>query len=368
MTPPPPPNEAPWGDPYMGEIRMMASDRAPVGWVTCDGQTLAKGDHPRLFEKMGTAFGGDGPSFKLPDLRGRAPMQVGRAHPLGRAGGSEKVELEATHLPSHGHGVNATTNEASSQNVAGHVPAVLGGTGKDAYGTDEPLRGIRADTVSGTGGDEPHENMQPFVCLNFVMALEGDWPDPGPQPVPPPTEDPFVGEVRLWAAGGDFYESHFLPCDGRELPIQHNTALYAVLGDRFGPARPGSFRLPLLADRVAIHAGRGPGLTAREVGQTGGAEQVGLTEEQMPAHNHPYRVAAVEGVERAPKGQALAQGVGVSTYGRGREGYAVDLAEESVMPAGSGKKHDNMQPYVALKYHIAVRGIFPFPSPPAPPG
>ena len=356
-----PAGEQPWGDPFMGEIRMMASDRAPVGWVTCDGQALSPSNHPELFEKVGTAFGGDGTtSFLLPDLRGRAPVHVGREHPLGRAGGAEKVGLGVAHLPSHGHGANGTLADAAHTSIEGNVPATLARTAQSAYGTIEPLNAISPDMVSASGGGEPHENMQPFVCLNFVMALEGDWPAPGPRPIPAPVESPFVGEVRLWATGGDFVEKDFLPCDGRELPIAQHTALYHVIGDRFGPAVPGNFKLPLLDDRVPVHAGQGDGLTARAVGQAGGVAEVELTEAEMPLHDHRYRIAATEAVEGSPKGQALAQGVGVSVYGRGREGYPVELAEEAVLPAGSGKAHDNMQPYVAMKYHIAIKGIFPF--------
>lgn len=356
-----PADEQPWGDPFMGEIRMMASDRAPVGWVTCDGQALSPSNYPELFAKVGTAFGGDGTtSFQLPDLRGRAPVHVGREHPLGRAGGTEKADLGAGHLPSHGHGANATKADASHTSVEGHVPAALELTAQSAYGMVEPLNAISPDMITAAGEGAPHENMQPFVCLNFVMALAGDWPAPGPRPIPAPVESPFLGEVRLWAAAGDFVERSFLPCDGRELPIAQHTALYDVLRDRFGPARPGSFKLPLLEDRVPVHAGQGAGLTARAVGQAGGAAEVKLTEAEMPVHDHRYRIAATEAVERSPKDQALAQGVGVSVYGRGREGYPVELAEAAVLPAGSGKAHDNMQPYVAMKYHIAIQGIYPF--------
>lgn len=348
----------PFGDPLLGEIRLFASSRPPRDWVRCEGQPLNPQNHPELFALMGTKFGGDGvTSFLLPDLRGRVPVHAGDRHAFASTAGTEKVTLDADQLPQHTHGFNGSSEDAASQSIEGTVPAVHEQRGTlSAYGKERPLGALKEDMLDAAGGGQAHENMQPFVPVSFVMATSGRRPAPGPRPIPPPTESPFVGEIRMFALG--YAPVQFMPCDGRPLPASQHRAMFEVLGTAFGGSA-GTFQLPLFEDRVPVGAGQGPGLTDRPVGRAGGAEQVKLTEDQLPAHEHRFQVSRELAVERHPEALAFAVGDGVGMYGR-REGYRVPLAEEAVDPAGGGKGHANMQPYLPIGFYIAYQGLYPF--------
>lgn len=163
--------------PYVSEIRMFAGTFAPAGWSFCEGQLLAINQYEALFSLIGTAYGGDGQeTFALPDLRGRAPVHMEAVRPLGTPGGQEDVFLPLTQIPSHSHAAGASSANASSDDPTGRVPA------RDASGA--PHYGPTADTnlASGallsTGGTTPHNNMQPYLCIHYIICLEGIYPIP----------------------------------------------------------------------------------------------------------------------------------------------------------------------------------------------
>jgi microcystin-dependent protein len=173
-------------DQYLGEIRMFGGNFAPTGWALCNGQLLSISQNTALFSLLGTSFGGDGvQTFGLPDLRGRAPLHWGQgtglsAYTMGEQTGTETVALLQNQMPAHTHQVNASSSNASSASANGAVPATaIPGRGQSAapeiYGTAANTT-MNPQMISASGGSQPHNNMQPSLCVSFVIALEGIYP------------------------------------------------------------------------------------------------------------------------------------------------------------------------------------------------
>lgn len=161
--------------PYVGEIRLFAGNFAPAGWLFCHGQLLAISENETLFQLIGTTYGGDGEStFALPDLRARIPLHQGNGVVLASQGGVESVTLTVQQVPAHTHPLQASTAVATQAAPAGNVPAQS--TAADLYIADTPHAGLAASTVGPIGGSQPHENMQPFLGLNFIISLFGIFP------------------------------------------------------------------------------------------------------------------------------------------------------------------------------------------------
>lgn len=165
--------------PYVGEIRMFAGNFAPAGWMFCDGQLLPISENETLFQLIGTTYGGDGQNtFALPDLRGRVPVHQGTFQGMswnvGLAGGVEQVTLTTQQIPAHSHAVLASTATGTSRNpVPDAAPAVAAG---DAYVSSLDPVPLNAQAITSTGGSQPHENMQPFLSINFIISLFGVYP------------------------------------------------------------------------------------------------------------------------------------------------------------------------------------------------
>jgi len=167
-------------EPFVAEIRIFAGNFAPRGWAFCNGQLLPVAQNTALFSLIGTTYGGDGRSTTaLPNLQGRAPMHPGRGpgltdRRLGQRGGTETETLNEAQMPSHRHGARATTDTAVTNEPSNNVLATVLGRGSNLYKTSgattamEPLRP--------TGGSQPHDNMQPFLTMNFIIALVGLYP------------------------------------------------------------------------------------------------------------------------------------------------------------------------------------------------
>lgn len=159
---------------YIGEIRINAAAFAPRGWANCDGQLLPINQNQALFSILGTTYGGDGrTTFKLPDLRGRMPM-----HDLtqGQADGHPSHTLSASEMPNHTHAMGA---DKGTTTVASPAGAMLGNVPSGGTNLLRPPDGSAAmhpNTVAMAGGNQPHENMQPYLALNFIIALVGIFP------------------------------------------------------------------------------------------------------------------------------------------------------------------------------------------------
>jgi microcystin-dependent protein len=166
-------------EPFIGEIKMFAGTFAPRNWAFCDGQLLSVSGSDALFSLLGTIYGGDGrTTFGLPDFRGRLPLHMGTGagltpRPIGQRAGFERVTLTGNQLPSHGHTLNATNETADSQAAAG---LLRGQTTDDTYSTIDSTLTMPASSTSAAGGSQSHDNVQPFLCINFIIALVGIYP------------------------------------------------------------------------------------------------------------------------------------------------------------------------------------------------
>jgi microcystin-dependent protein len=165
-------------EPYIGEIRMFAGIFAPAGWAFCDGSLMPISENDALFTLLGTTFGGDGQeTFGLPDLQGRVPMHGGNGHTLGELGGSETVTLTNQQMPAHQHVAVGSTDPAASSSPQDRVLASLPATGaRAAYGTDLPYGALDPTSLSPAGGSQPHDNLQPYTVISFIISLFGIYP------------------------------------------------------------------------------------------------------------------------------------------------------------------------------------------------
>ncbi|HWO02280.1 MAG TPA: tail fiber protein [Blastocatellia bacterium] len=160
-------------EPFLSEIRIMSFGFPPKGWALCDGQLLPINQNQALFSLLGTTYGGDGRvNFALPDLRARAPIHMGSGHTLGEKGGEQAHTLSISELPLHTHTVNASSGAASTPIAAANV---LGAT-SNLYNPPQNLTNLLPANVANVGGSQAHLNMQPFLVLNFSIALQGIFP------------------------------------------------------------------------------------------------------------------------------------------------------------------------------------------------
>ncbi len=167
-------------EPFVGEIRMFAGNFAPRGWAFCDGQLLAVSQNDALFSLLGTIYGGDGrTTFGLPDVRGRLPVHAGTgpglsARRLGAKGGGETVTLTTNQLASHTHDFNA--NKASATVVAPAGKVVAKGEAVAFLSNVAQNTDLASNMVANTGGSQPHTNLMPALCVNYIIALFGIYP------------------------------------------------------------------------------------------------------------------------------------------------------------------------------------------------
>ena len=169
------------GTPYVGEIRMVGFNFAPVGWALCNGALLPISEYETLFNLIGTTYGGDGQStFAVPNLAGRVPLHMGTGNGLstriiGELSGTELVTVTNNQMPLHSH-----VPQAQSANGASNTPqgAIWASSTAAIYSTDAPNVPMRNGLVNPVGGNQPHENMMPFLAINFIISLYGIYPTP----------------------------------------------------------------------------------------------------------------------------------------------------------------------------------------------
>jgi microcystin-dependent protein len=170
-------------DPFVAEIRVFPFNFAPTGWAWCDGQLLPLSQNTALFSLLGTTYGGDGKSnFALPDLQGRAPMHPGQGpglslHDLGETGGSETVTLLESEIPAHSHTLRAAAVPADQPSPAGTLTASPGSD--NLYAPAASLVAMAPEALAPAGGDQPHNNLQPYLTFYFCIALQGVFPPRG---------------------------------------------------------------------------------------------------------------------------------------------------------------------------------------------
>ena len=168
-------------DPFVAEIRIFPFNFAPKGWAFCDGQILPLSQNTALFSLLGTTYGGDGKSnFALPDMQGNAPMHPGQGpglslHDLGETGGSETVSLLESEIPAHSHQLRASSDPAD-QPVPSPARSLARSSNGFAWNATFSASQMSDNAIAPAGGDQPHNNMQPYLTLNFCIALQGVYP------------------------------------------------------------------------------------------------------------------------------------------------------------------------------------------------
>jgi microcystin-dependent protein len=164
-------------DPFLGELALVPYTFAPKGWAFCNGQLLPINQNQALFALLGTTYGGDGKvTFALPDLRGRVPISSGQGpglenYSLGQTGGAERVTLTAAEMPQHSHALNVHSGKSLQTTPAGNVLA-----NGSVYTSAAPNGAAAAHAVASAGSGQPHDNRQPYLTLNWIIALQGVWP------------------------------------------------------------------------------------------------------------------------------------------------------------------------------------------------
>jgi len=161
--------------PFLGEIKICSFNFPPKGWALCNGQLLPINQNQALFSLLGTNYGGDGRvNFALPDLQGRAPIHVGSGHTLGERGGEQAHTLSISEMPTHVHSLNGTSSTGTLVIAAGNL---LGTSPSQMYqAPDNNLTPMNPASIANVGGSQAHLNMQPFLVLNFCIALQGIFP------------------------------------------------------------------------------------------------------------------------------------------------------------------------------------------------
>lgn len=165
--------------PFVGEIRMFAGNFPPVGWMFCDGQLVPISENEVLFQLIGTTYGGDGEeTFALPNLQSRIPIHMGTGgegtYVIGESGGVESVTLTVQQIPVHTHPLIVSGEAGSTSNPANALVA----TGPTVYRPAPAVAAMNANSITPQGGSQPHDNMQPFLCINYIISLFGLYPQP----------------------------------------------------------------------------------------------------------------------------------------------------------------------------------------------
>ena len=162
--------------PYVGEIRMFAGNFAPAGWQFCDGTLLPISEYETLFQLIGTTYGGDGQNtFAVPDLRSRLPIHQGNGFILAETGGVESVTLTVNQIPAHGHALLASSDVPTGSSPSG---AVTGQAAAKFYRAGTAATALNPAIITSVGGSQPHSNMQPYLCVSFIISLFGIFPSP----------------------------------------------------------------------------------------------------------------------------------------------------------------------------------------------
>ncbi len=168
-------------NPYVGEIRIFAGNFAPLDWALCDGRLMAISENTALFQLIGTTYGGDGETtFALPDLRGRLPVHQGNnqgnSYVIGQIAGVETVTLTVAQIPAHTHQIQCSNKGGDQRSPVGAIPAGDAAGVTKLYSDQPPNAAMQWPQTTPTGGSQPHDNTQPFLCVDFIISLFGVFP------------------------------------------------------------------------------------------------------------------------------------------------------------------------------------------------
>jgi len=169
--------------------------------------------------------------------------------------------------------------------------------------------------------------------------------------------DPFVAEIRIYPF--NFAPKGWAFCDGQLLPLSQNTALFSLLGTTYGGDGKSNFALPNMQGNAPMHPGQGPGLSLHDLGETGGSETVSLLESEIPSHSHSMGAQNVPlGTVQTPTGNVFSHPASGNLFNKANPAV-VNMADQTLAPAGGDQPHNNMQPYLTLNFCIALQGVFP---------
>jgi microcystin-dependent protein len=164
-------------EPFLSEIKIVSFNFPPKGWALCNGQLLPINQNQALFALLGTTYGGNGQTtFALPNLRGQVPIHMGNGHTLGEQAGSTSVTVNQLQMPTHTHIANGTNNSATATTPVPAGGVVYARAGNQMYGPAQNLVAMSPSAVANVGGSQPHNNMMPYLVLNFIIALQGIFP------------------------------------------------------------------------------------------------------------------------------------------------------------------------------------------------
>lgn len=348
---------------FLGEIRMFAGSFAPNGWALCDGSALPISLYEQLYNLLGNAFGGDGnTTFALPDLRGRVPLHMGNGSGLtprtiGWSGGNERVTLSAEQMPAHSHVLSGVAVPATDRTP--NQSSLLADSEREIYAPPAHPVAMSPSSVATAGGGSPHDNMQPFACVTFIIAIDGVYPSvyaatPLPRTTDSSSADAYTGEIKLFA--GDYTPPGWMTCDGQRLLIGKNGALFAVVGTTYGGNGREFFALPDLRGRVPVHP-----QSSRPLGDAGGNAAVTLTGDTIPAHSHSLAASSAAANSTEVDGNMLGtlSGDGELYAANAAAADLVPLSPKTLAPSGGGQAHNNMQPYLTVTFMICVEGYDP---------
>lgn len=332
----------------LGEISTYSFDFPPKTYKACNGQLLKIAQNQALFSIIGAKFGGDGvTNFALPDLRGRVPLGGGGGIGLGQSGGEEKHTLSVAEMPAHGHSIYGSTAAADQGSPANNLWADK--TGQTPY-SNQPNTKMSERAIGLSGGNQPHENMSPFLALNFGICTYGNYQ----------YREGTLGEIIMYA-GDKVNEDCWRFCNGQLLDINTYTALFSILGTCYGGDGKTTFALPNLQGFAPLQCGQGKGLSNRQLGQSGGSRTVQVLRNQMPNHKHQAIATAAASTTSDPTDAVWATGGqvrgGVPFYASG--GSEMSFHEDAAGSSGNEQPHNNMPPYLGVNFLICIKGIFP---------
>jgi microcystin-dependent protein len=358
---------------YIGQVAIFGFNFAPQGWAFCQGQLMPISQNIPLFSILGNAYGGNGQTnFGLPDLQG-VPVGAGQAqglsdYYLAETGGEAAVTLLPGEMPSHSHAFNAVTNQATSASPEGnqlarawqakaHTDTVVSFYSNNPGNVKTQLA---PNAIGANGAGQPHNNLQPYLSLNYCIAVQGIVPPRGGAPAP--VREPFCGELSICAFGNA--PAGWALCEGQMLPINQYQELYSLLGTIYGGDGQRNFALPDLRGRVPLNFG-----ADFDLGQRGGQETHVLSAGEMPSHSHALMADATSSSVGNTPSPATGLGRSTGAVVPGNTPFTANLyngasananlAPQSIGTTGDGQPHLNMMPSLALNFCIKLGGLFP---------
>lgn len=338
----------------LGTVKLVAYNFVPRDYLPCKGGLVQISSNTALFSLLGTTYGGDGrTTFGLPNLQTRVPIHASGTHRQGSDGGAPTATLSIAQMPEHTHPVVATTDTATTNDPTGHILASsVRGAANYALATAGAVTNMDPNSIGSAGGTQAHENMQPFLTLQYVICAQGTYPSHSGGSLPDEGEE-YLADVKPY--GFNFVPRGWAACDGQILPIDQNQSLFALLGTAYGGDGRKTFALPDLRGRTPIGEGTLSGYTYL-IGNKGGQEGVELSAQEIPNHDHQGELVNATAGSGTAQDNMIAGTPNVFTSGA----LDADLHSSAIgAPKQHSEPHPNMMPFQTVNYCICMSGLFP---------